>query len=131
MIRFLIRTAIYFLSALIGLIAADLILGDRLTVNPWTGFLWVAVIFGVVQAILSPLIGSQVSKNASAFSGGVGIVSTLVALVITNFATTDLQVSGGLGTWVLAALIIWLFGAVAAWILPFLLVKKVVNERRT
>ena len=36
----------------------------------------------------------------------------------------------GISTWILAALIVWLAGAIAAFILPFLLVKRVVEERR-
>jgi uncharacterized membrane protein YvlD (DUF360 family) len=130
MIRFLIRTAIYFLSAFIGIIAADLLLAD-FSVSGWTSYVWVAIIFAVVQAILSPLIGNTVSKNASAFSGGVGIVSSLVALAITNVASSSLSVTGGISTWILAALIVWVFGAIAAFILPFFLVKKAVNERRS
>lgn len=129
MIRFLIRTAIYFLSAFIGIIAADLILAD-FSVSGWTSYVWVAIIFALVQAVLSPLIGNVVSKNASAFSGGVGIVSSLVALAVTNVVASSLTVTGGITTWILAALIVWVFGAIAAFILPFLLVKKVVSERR-
>jgi hypothetical protein len=129
MIRFLIRTTIYFASALIGIIAADLILAD-FSVAGWTSYVWVAIIFAVVQAILSPLIGNMVSKNASAFSGGVGIVSSLVALAVTNVASSSLTVSGGITTWILAAIIVWVFGAIAAFVLPFFLVKKVVSERR-
>jgi uncharacterized membrane protein YvlD (DUF360 family) len=129
MIRFLIRTAIYFLAAFIGIIAADLILAD-FSVSGWTSYVWVAIIFAVVQAILSPLIGNVVSKNASAFSGGVGIVSSLVALAITNVLASSLTVTGGITTWILAALIVWVFGAIAAFVLPFFLVKKVVSERR-
>lgn len=131
MVRFLIRLVIYFVSAFIGIIAADIILGDNFRVSGVIAYLWVAGVFAVIQAILSPLIGSMVEKNASAFSGGVGIVSSLVALFITNIASTSLTVSGGLGTWLLAAVIIWVFGAIAAFILPFFLVKKVVNERRS
>jgi hypothetical protein len=131
MIRFLIRTAIYFLSAFIGIIAADVILGDNFNVSGWTSYVWVAAIFAIVQAILSPLIDNMVSKNASAFSGGVGIVSSLVALAITNAVSSSLTVSGGIGTWILAAIIVWVFGAIAAFVLPFFLVKKAVNERRS
>ena len=130
MVRFLIRTAIYFLSALVGIIAADLILAD-FSVSGWTSYVWVALIFAVVQAILSPLIGNIVSRNASAFSGGVGIVSSLVALAITNIASSSLTVSGGITTWILAALIVWVFGAIAAFVLPFILVKRAVSDRRS
>lgn len=131
MIRFLIRLVIYFVSAFVGIVAADLILGDNFTVTGWLAYFWVAAIFAIVQAILAPLIDQMVSRNARAFSGGVGIVSTLIALIITNIAFSSLTVSGGLVTWILAALIVWIFGAIAAFILPFFLVKKVVNERRS
>lgn len=130
MIRFLIRLVIYFISAFVGIVAADVILGDKFEVSGWITYLWVAGIFAVIQAILSPLIASMVEKNASAFSGGVGIVSSLVALFVTNIASSSLSVSGGIGTWTLAALIIWIFGAIAAFILPIFLIKRAVNERR-
>ena len=131
MIRFLIRLVIYFVSAFIGIVAADIILGDNFTVSGWIAYLWVAGIFAIIQAILSPLIASMVERGASAFSGGVGIVSSFVALLITNIASSSLTVSGGAVTWILAAVIIWIFGAIAAFILPFFLVKRAVNERRS
>jgi MFS family permease len=130
MIRFLIRLVIYFIAAFVGIVAADLILGDNFNVSGVVGYIWVAAIFAIVQAILSPLIGQVVSRNAAAFSGGVGIVSTLIALVVTNIASSSLTVSGGVVTWILAALIVWIFGAIAAFILPFILVKRTVEERR-
>ena len=127
MIRFLINTAVFFASALIGIIAANAIL-DGFTVNGATGYVTVAIIFALIQAILSPLILKTVHKNASAFTGGVGIISTLVALILTNLLTDDLTIDG-LSTWILAALIVWLFTAIAAFLLPFLVVKKAVDER--
>jgi len=128
MIRFLLNTLVYFLAALIGLIAADLLLSG-FSVSGVTGYVVVALIFGVIQAILSPLVGKMVQKNASAFQGGVGILSVLLTLVLTNLLSSDLSVDG-LSTWILAALIIWLFAALAAFILPFFLVKRAVQERR-
>ncbi|MBI1376384.1 MAG: hypothetical protein GC157_02710 [Frankiales bacterium] len=128
MIRFLINLVIYFLAALIGIVVADAVLSG-FSVDGWLSYIVVAAVFAVVQAILSPLIGKMVDKNASAFTGGVGIISTLIALVITAIFTT-LNVDG-LGTWVLAALIVWLAGALAAWLLPFILVKRAVQERRS
>jgi uncharacterized membrane protein YvlD (DUF360 family) len=126
-IRFLIRTAIFFASALIGLWVADLLLPD-MTLDGKSYFL-VAIIFALIQAILSPLIMKTVHRNASAFTGGVGIISTLVALLITSLLLGGLDIDG-ITTWVLAALIVWLAGAIAAFILPMILVKKAVDERR-
>lgn len=124
MIRFLINTAIFFLSALVGLLVADLILDD-FSITP-TSYVFVAIIFAVIQAILAPLILKMVHKNASAFIGGVGLISTFVALFITNILSDGLTITG-LTTWILATLIVWLAGAIAAFILPFFMVKKAVQ----
>lgn len=127
MIRFLIRTAIFFASALIGLWVADMILAG-LTVDA-KAYIPVAIIFALIQAILAPLIFKGVHRNASAFTGGVGIISTFVALFITNLLVGGLNVDG-FTTWILAALIIWLAGAIAAFLLPLVFAKKLVDERR-
>ena len=128
MIRFLINLAIFFGSSLIGIIVADLLL-DGLSVDT-SSYIYVAVIFAVVQAILAPLIFKVVHSSARAFLGGVGIISTLVALIITNFVAGGMTIDGA-STWILAALIVWLAGALAAFLLPFLLVKKAVQENKT
>jgi uncharacterized membrane protein YvlD (DUF360 family) len=129
MIRFLIRLVVWFAAAFIGIVAADLILSG-FSVSGWTSYVVVAAIFAVIQALISPLMNQYTERNAKMFMGGVGIFSTLLALIITNLIAGALSISG-IGTWVAAAIIVWLFGAVAAWILPFFLVKKVVNERRS
>jgi uncharacterized membrane protein YvlD (DUF360 family) len=129
MIRFLIRLVVWFAAAFIGIVAADLILSG-FSVSGWTSYVVVAAIFAVIQALISPMMNQYTERNAKMFMGGVGIFATLVALILTNLISGALSISG-LGTWVAAAIIVWLFGAVAAWILPFFLVKKVVNERRT
>jgi uncharacterized membrane protein YvlD (DUF360 family) len=128
MIRFLIRTAIYFLSALIGIVAADLILSG-FSVSGFTSYVVVAIVFALIQALISPLLGQMAERNASAFMGGIGLISAFVALVITNLLLSSLTIDGAV-TWIAAAVIIWLFGAIAAFLLPFLLVKKAVDERR-
>ncbi len=127
MIRFLIRTLIFFLSALIGLIVADLLLSG-LTVD-FTSYLTVAIIFALIQALVAPIMLRIVRGKASAFTGGVGLISTFVALFLTNLLLSGLRITG-LSTWILASLIVWLAGAVAAFLLPFILVKRAVQETR-
>ena len=129
MIRFLIRTAVYFVSALIGIIAADVIL-PGFSVSGFTSYVTVAIIFALIQALVSPLLGQMARRNASAFMGGIGLISTFVALFVTNLIVADSLTIDGAGTWIAAAVIVWLFGALAAWILPFFVLKKAVNERR-
>jgi len=127
MIRFLIRVAVYFVSAFIGLVAADLLLsGLSIEVS---SYFTVAIIFALIQAIISPLVFKMTAKNANAFIGGVGLLSVFVSLLITNILLSGITVSG-FSTWILASLIIWLVTAIAAFILPFIVAKNVVEERR-
>ncbi len=129
MIRFLIRLVIWFAAAFIGIVAADAFLSG-FSVSGWTSYVIVAAIFAVIQSLIAPMMNQYTERNAKMFMGGVGIFSTLIALIITNLISGALTISG-LGTWIAAAVIVWVFGALAAFILPFLLVKKVVNERRS
>ncbi|HBS09356.1 MAG TPA: hypothetical protein DEA69_11230 [Microbacterium sp.] len=72
-------------------------------------------------------------RNAPALLGGIGIISTLVALVI-----VVLIPRGGISigepfvlTWILAPVIVWLVTALATWLLPMVFIKKKVEERRS
>ncbi len=128
MMSFLINTAIYFAAALVGIIAADAILSG-FSVTGWISYVTVAIIFAVIQAVPAPFIAKMAEKNAPAFMGGIGLVSTFVSLLITSLVAGSLSIDGA-STWLAATVIVWLFAAVAAFLLPFLLVKKIVNERR-
>lgn len=129
MIRFLIRTAIFFAAAFIGIIVADLVLSGFTVANVWS-YVTVALIYGVIQAVISPLIGQATERNAGAFTGGVGIISAFVALGVTNLISGALTIDG-LGTWLAAAVLVWLAGAIAAFVLPLIFVKNRVEERRS
>src|SRR6188768_3487497 len=81
-IRFLLRTAIFLGSSAIGLlVAAWLVPGVSL--SP-LGFIAAVVIFTVAQAVLSPFFLKMASRYASAFLGGIGLVSTLAALILAS-----------------------------------------------
>jgi uncharacterized membrane protein YvlD (DUF360 family) len=128
MIRFLIRLLIWFLAAFIGIIAADIIL-PGFHVSGALSYLYVAAIFAVIQSVLTPFLDGYTRRRARMFSGGIGIVSAAIALFVTNLVSGALSIDG-IGTWLAAALIVWVFGALAAFLLPFLLIKKAVDERR-
>lgn len=127
MIRLLIRAAINLVSAAIGLLVANAVLDD-LEVTA-SGFVLTVVIFALAQAILSPFVLVVVKRNAEAFLGGVGIVSTLVALWVASLFGDALSISG-LGTWLIAAVIVWLAAALASFLLPFVLLKAGVASAR-
>ncbi|HCM49794.1 MAG: hypothetical protein DSY74_09520 [Actinobacteria bacterium] len=134
MVMFLIRALIFVLSAAVGLIAADLLLpGFRIDWADWWGFVLAVLIFAVLQSVLSPWIATVAKRNAPALLGGIGIISTLVALVI-----VVLIPRGGISigepfvlTWILAPVIVWLVTALATWLLPMVFIKKKVEERRS
>lgn len=121
MIRFLLRIAIFLGSSAIGLlVAAWLVPG--VSVSAW-GFITAVVIFAVAQAILSPFFLKMASRYASAFLGGIGLVSTLIALVLASALTHGLSIRG-IGSWIAATVVVWLVTAVATVVLPALFIKK-------
>lgn len=131
MIRLLVRAAIFLVSAAVGLlVAAWLVDGVSVTAG---GFIVAVVLFAAIQSVLSPFIAKVTAKNASALLGGVGLLSTFVALVITSFFGEALTIDGGATTWVLATLVVWLATALATLLLPLILVKaglEAARERR-
>ncbi|MFD1825636.1 MULTISPECIES: phage holin family protein [Mumia] len=121
MIRLLLNVAIALGSSAVGILVATWVLDD-MTVEP-SGFVVAVLVFTLAQAILSPFITKVAARNAPVFLGGIGLVSTLVALIIANVFTDGLSISGAT-TWVLASLIVWLVTAVAAFFLPFVVLRN-------
>ncbi|MDF1604168.1 phage holin family protein [Nocardioides sp. YIM 152315] len=127
MIRMLIGVGITLLGNALGLIVAAAVLDDMtLTV----GALVVAVvIFTVVYALAQPFLTQMALSKAPALRGGVALIATLVALVVTTLLTDDLSISGAL-TWIEATVIVWIVSLLGAWLLPAILIKKKVEEKR-
>jgi hypothetical protein len=120
-IRLLLRTAIFLGSAAIGLlVAAALVPGVSVSVS---GFVTAVVIFSVAQAILSPFFLKMASRYATAFLGGIGLVSTLAALILASVLTHGVSIRG-IGSWVGATIVVWLVTALATLLLPVLIIKR-------
>jgi hypothetical protein len=121
MVRLLLRAAVFLGSSAIGLlVAAWLVPGVSVSV---VGFITAVVLFSIAQAILSPFIFKMASRYASAFLGGIGLVSTLVALILAAILTHGLSIRG-IGSWLAATLVVWLVTALATLLLPVLIVRK-------
>ena len=120
MIRFLIRIAVFLGSAAIGLLAAGLLV-PGVSLSPW-GFIAAVVIFTVAQAVLSPLFLKMASKYASAFLGGIGVVSTFVALLLASLLSNGLSITG-VGSWIAATVVVWVVTAFATVVLPMLVLS--------
>ncbi len=113
-------------AAAIGLFAAKILLADRDFSIDLMSFLTVIVIFAILQAILTPLILQMTVKAAPPLAGGIGLLSTFVALWITSLIVGDNMSLGGLVTHLLASLIVWLVAAIATMALRKFLFKQAI-----
>jgi uncharacterized membrane protein YvlD (DUF360 family) len=121
------RAVIWLGSAAIGLLVAKLVLDD-MTIDA-ASFLFVVVIFSVMQAVLAPFTAKVTAQNASALLGGVGLLSTFTALLITSAMAEGMSISG-LDTWVFASLIVWIVTMLGSFLLPLLVGRRLVGRAR-
>ncbi|MGZ0711287.1 hypothetical protein ACWPKO_23460 (plasmid) [Coraliomargarita sp. W4R53] len=130
MIMFLLRALIFLASAAIGLIVADLVLsGFTISWSGW-GFVLAIVIFAVLQSVLAPWTIKVARRNAPALLGGIGIVSTFIALLITALIPQAGLSITDFWSWVLAPIIVWAVTALATMVLPALFIKNKVEDKR-
>ena len=128
MIRAMISFAINLVLAAVGiLIAAATVQGVSLQ---WSGFLVAVLVFAVLQAVLAPFVFNMARKYASAVLGGVGIVSTLLALWLATLITSGGLTINGLWAWVLTALIVWVVSALGGWFLGWLILARWWDKRQ-
>ena len=106
--RLLVNLVVFLGSAAIGLLIAAVVL-DNFSITA-TSFIVDVVIFAVLQLVLSRLIPRHVVL------GAVGLASTFVALLLTNLISSGLAIKG-VGTWILATLIVWAVTMLATWAL--------------
>ncbi|WP_144877311.1 phage holin family protein [Microbacterium sp. 1.5R] len=131
MITFLLRAVTYLASAALGLLVADMLLdGFRIQWDRWWGFVVCIVVFAIVQSILAPIASRLADRYAPVLMGGIGIISTLVALVIVVLLPIGgLRIVDASG-WLLGALIVWIVTALGSVLLPLLFRRKRDKERR-
>jgi uncharacterized membrane protein YvlD (DUF360 family) len=126
-IRLLVRLLIAVLSNAVGLIVAAAVL-DGMSLDA-TGFIVAVVVYTVVFALLQPFLISVLRRSPAPVLGGVALIATLVSLIVTALLTDGLSISG-IGTWFAATVIVWLASVLAAFLLPFLGLKKFLDDRR-
>lgn len=131
MITFLFRALLYVASAGLGLIAADLLLdGFQIQWDRWWGFVVCIVVFAVLQSVLSPWVSRIADRYAPVLMGGIGIFSTLIALLIVVLLPIGgLRIVDATG-WLLGSVIVWLVTAIGSVLLPLLFLKKRVEKER-
>jgi putative membrane protein len=126
-IRLVVRTIVALAANAVGLIVAAAVLDDmELDVG---GFILALVIFTIAFALLQPFLVVQLRGAGSAALGGVALLATLASLIITDLLSDGFTIDGGV-TWLLAAVIVWAAAVIATFILPFLGLKRFLEERR-
>ncbi|MEM9040878.1 MAG: hypothetical protein AAGD33_13350 [Actinomycetota bacterium] len=125
MVRFLISVGIALLTNAIALVVAALVLDDMSL--EFSGFIVAVIIFTGVYTLAQPFLTQQALSRASALRGGVALIATLVSLVVTAIVSDSLQIDG-LTTWLLAMLIVWIAALIGAWLLPLVLLKRVLDD---
>ncbi len=127
MIRLLVRTGIALAANAVGLLIAAAVLDD-MEVDA-TSFVVAVVIFTVVFAVLQPFLAVQLRRLGPAALGGVALVATLVSLILTDLVSDGFSISGVV-TWISATVIVWMGALIATFVLPFLGLKKFLDNRR-
>ena len=123
MIRLIVRTLIAVVANAVGLIVAAAVLsGMHMSVG---SFFVDIIIFTVVTALLQPFVAAQFRRLALFAS----LIAIFVALVVTDLISDGMTING-LSTWIWATLIIWVVALITALILPFLGLKKFLENRR-
>jgi putative membrane protein len=127
MIRLLIRIGLSLLGNALGLWVASLILDDMSVSG--TAFVIAVLIFTVLTAVIQPLVTKMAMQNAPALQGSSALVTTFLALLITELISDGLQISG-LSTWIFATVIVWFFTMIAAWLLPLFILKEARDDNK-
>jgi uncharacterized membrane protein YvlD (DUF360 family) len=126
-IRLIVRTLIALAANAVGLIVASIVL-DGFEINV-ASFIVAVVIFTVVFAVLTPFLAVQLRRLGNGAIGATALIATLVSLIVTDLLSDGFTISG-VGTWIGAAVIVWLAALIATFVLPFLGLKKYLDERR-
>lgn len=127
MIRLLVRTAVAVAANAIGLIVAAAVL-DGVHLNG-TAFVLAVVIFTIAFALLRPFLLLQFRRLRAFAFVAAALLATLISLIVTDLVSDGLTIDGA-GTWIAATVIVWLASLLAAFILPFLGLRKFMEERR-
>ena len=127
MVVFLIRAFIFIVSAALGLWITSLVVDDFHVQGE--GFLVAVLIFAVLQSILTPWLAVMARRHANALIGGIGLVSTFVALWLTTLFTDALTIDTA-QAWLLGTFIVWVVTMLGALLLPLVLLRNHRQERK-
>ena len=123
----LVSALIYVLANAVGLLLAIVLL-DGFSISPFA-FIWAILLFPVIEAVAEPLITKLSQKRVPAMQGGVALVTTFLGLMLTEIFV-DGMVIGGLANWLAATLVVWLGTLIATLVLPRVVFKSVMKNKK-
>jgi uncharacterized membrane protein YvlD (DUF360 family) len=126
MVRTLIKIAITIVGNAVGLLVASLLLDD--VQLDFSAFIIAVLIFTVAELIIEPLIEKLITQHAEKLRMFTALVTTFLALLITDVVSDGLSIEG-VGTWLLATVIVWLGTLLAGVILVRLFLEERRDER--
>lgn len=129
MMRLIASIVLELLANAIGLFLAYLVLHPAMQITA-TGFITVVVIFSAARFILAPLMMKLSMHYARVLIGGISLVVIFVSLLVTSLISSNLVITGAT-TWILATLIVWVFGVAAMLLLPLVIFKKTLAAARS
>ena len=114
--RMLVRVALFLGSGAVALLVAWLLLGEdfRLSV---LGFVTAVIVFSLAQVVVAPVVDKLARRYAEPLLGGVGLISTFLALWVATLLSGGLRING-VSTWIAATLIVWLVTALSGLVVP-------------
>jgi uncharacterized membrane protein YvlD (DUF360 family) len=118
----LIRIGLVLAGNALGLWITSLILDDDMSVSG-AAFVLAVVIFTLVVLILEPLVSSLAEKYADYLAGGTALVSTALALLLTDWISDGLSIDG-FGTWLIATLLVWIVTAIVGVLLGRFVLRR-------
>ena len=101
----MIRLGLLLVGNAIGLWIASLILDEDMQLSG-LAFVVAVAIFTVCVAALEPLVSNAADPWAGFLGGASALIATGLALILTSWLSDGLSIDG-IGTWVLATLIVW------------------------
>ena len=116
--RMLVRVALFLGSGAVALVVAWLILGTGFQLSV-LGFLTAVIVFSIAQAAVAPLVDKLARRYAEPLLGGVGLISTFIALWVATLLSGGLRIDGA-SNWIAATLIVWAVTALFALVAPLL-----------
>lgn len=127
MIRLLITFGIQLLANALGILAAAIILDDMEISG--AAFVIAVLIFTVAYMLAQPFLTQLAMSKAAALRGGVALVATLIALIVTAIISDGLSIDGAV-TWMAATVIVWVVSLLGVLLLPYFLVKNKAEQKQ-